>query len=183
MQTVRKKVRFTYQDYLLLPYDKRYELIEGDLHRVPAPLTNHQKVSRNLQRILWEFVQKNGLGEVLYAPVDVVLSSEDVVQPDILFIAKERLAILTEKNVRAAPDLVIEILSPSSKEWDLEIKRKLYEKYGVREYWIVDPEAQTVEVLQLTDDGYLAFRVFSRGTKLKSPLLKDFSFPIEAIFG
>lgn len=182
MQTLRKKVRFTYEDYLNFPPEKRYEIIEGDLHMTPAPLTKHQMTLLNLTLKLHEFINKNSLGKCLIAPVDVVLSREDVIQPDILFISKDRLGILTEKNVEGPPDLLVEVLSPSTKNWDREAKRKLYEHYGVREYWIVDPDAKTVEVLQMTDDGYRSYRVFACGTHLQSPLLEGLAFLIDEIF-
>lgn len=182
MNVALRKVRFTYHDYLHLPEDKRYEIIDGDLHMTPAPLMKHQKVSGHLYRILHEWADKESRGEVFYAPVDVILSDEDVLQPDLLFISQERLGILTEKNVQGAPDLVIEILSPHSQEWDRSIKRKLYEKYGVREYWMVDLEAQSIEVLPLTDEGFKTLRVYTKGTHLKSPLLENLSFSVEEIF-
>lgn len=182
MIPLRKQVRFTYQDYLHIPEDKRYEIINGDLHMTPAPLITHQKVSGNIYKALSHFVNNQKLGEVLYAPVDVVLSEEDVVQPDILFITQERLDILTDKNVRGAPDLVIEVLSPSTREWDREFKRKLYEKFGVREYWIVDLNAQSIEILQMTDEGFKTTRVYTQGAHLASPLLKNFSLAIGDVF-
>lgn len=182
MELLRKKVRFNYQDYLFLPSEKRYELIEGDLHMVPAPLTYHQKVQMNLLLFLVSFVRDHDLGEVLPAPVDVVLSDEDVVQPDILFISKARLGILTEKNVQGAPDLVVEILSHSSREWDREIKKKLYEKHGVVEYWIADPDAKAVEVYSFTEEGFRLVQTYPRPSKLSSPLLKDLRIPLEKVF-
>ena len=148
----------------------------------PSPITIHQKISRRIYDQLAEFLKEKELGELFYSPLDVVLSDLDVVQPDLLFISRDRLGILTEKNIRGAPDLVIEILSPSTKERDLGIKRTTYERYGVREYWIVDPEAQQVEVLKMTDEGLRTHRVFVRGTQLNSPLLKELKFPIDSIF-
>lgn len=182
-RTVVRRVHFNYQDYLRIPDDKRCEIIDGELHMTPAPLTRHQKISGRIYEMLGHFVWERQLGEILYAPVDVVLSNEDIVQPDLLFIHKDRLAILTEKNVRGAPDLVIEILSPSNPEWDRENKRKLYEKYGVREYWIVDPDSQSIEILTLTDAGFQTVRVFTKGTHLRSPLLPELSLPIDPVFG
>src|SRR3990167_9175925 len=119
-------IKFNYSDYLSLPEDKRYELIEGDLHMTPAPLTIHQIISANLFFFLRQHVQENQSGLILNAPVDVVLSDEDVVQPDILFISDERKGILKRENVQGAPDLVIEILSSSTAHRDLHIKKKLY---------------------------------------------------------
>src|SRR3990172_3573105 len=118
-------IRFTYQDYLLLSDDKRYELLEGELYVVPAPKIYHQRISRNLGTVLLDHIRRHDLGEILFAPCDVVLSHENVVHPDLL----------------------VEILSEATKQRDVDIKRKLYAKYGVREYWIVDPGAKTVEIL------------------------------------
>lgn len=149
---------------------------------VPAPLTTHQLILSKIYDLISDFVEGTDLGMVLFAPVDVVLSNENVVQPDLLFIAKNRMGILKRENIQGAPDLVVEILSEGTKKWDLEIKRKLYEKYGVREYWIVDPEARSVEVLQSTDEGFTTVRVFTGKTRVKSPLLEGFGFDPERIF-
>ena len=104
---LKEKTRLTYEDYSALPDEKRYELIEGDLYMVPAPDFYHQIVSGNIEFFLRDFVKKRKLGIVVYAPVDVLLSPEDVLQPDILFLSNERRHIITEKNVSGAPDLVI----------------------------------------------------------------------------
>lgn len=181
MIPLRKQVRFNYQDYLHIPGDKRYEIIDGDLHMVPAPFTKHQLVSRNIETCLWSFVQKGDLGEVMNAPTDVILTQEDIVQPDILFISKKRLGILTEKNIQGAPDLVVEILSPSTKDWDLEIKKKLYEKHGVLEYWIVDTEAQSIAVFQFTEEGYRLVQNYISPSVLQSPLLAGFKMPLKEV--
>lgn len=179
MQT---KIKFTYQDYLLAPEDKHYELIEGDLMMTPSPIWEHQNVIGNLFRILDDYVLNRNLGKVVLAPLDVILSDETVVEPDLLYIAKERLNIVKDGYVRAAPDLVIEVLSPSSKNRDLEIKRKLYGKYGVREYWIVDSDAQTVEVTVLGETGLETLRVFPTGAKVQSLIFKELSFDPSQIF-
>ena len=113
---LKEKARLTYEDYLTLPDEKRYELIEGDLYMVPAPDFYHQIISRNIEFLLWGFIKKRNLGTVVHAPVDVVLTTEDVIQPDILYISNERRGIITGRNVTGAPDLVIEILSPSTQE-------------------------------------------------------------------
>src|SRR3989337_2845338 len=112
----RANVRFAYQDYLLLPEDKRYEILDGDLYVVAAPNTRHQRVSRNLEFVLFQHVRERRLGEVLYAPYDVILSEENVVQPDILFVRKERLDTISEMNLPGAPDLVVEILSGGTRK-------------------------------------------------------------------
>lgn len=178
----KPKIKFTYQDYLQLPEDKRYELIEGELYMVPSPGTYHQHISRNLGFILWPFIRERDLGVLFNAPLDVVLSEENVVQPDLLFVAKGRLSIITEQNVRGAPDLVIEVLSPATAERDLGIKTKLYAKYGVEEYWIVDPQKRTVEVLALGEEGYNSIGVYDEHSPLKSPLLEGLLVNLKEVF-
>jgi Uma2 family endonuclease len=178
----RAKVRFTYSDYLLLPEDKRYEILDGDLCMVAAPNIGHQRTSRNLLSALFLHVRERKLGEVLDAPCDVILSEENVVQPDILFVRKERLGIIGEMNVRGAPDLVIEILSEGSRGKDLEVKRKIYASFGVQEYWVVDPSAAKVEVLVWSELGYVTVGVFGKTDGLSSPLLAELSLPLSQVF-
>ncbi len=174
--------RFTYGDYLLLPEGKRYEILEGDLVVVPSPGTDHQRISRNLEVRLWEFVRERGLGEVLHAPLDVVLAEEDVVQPDIIFISRPRLGIVAEKGIRGAPDLVVEILSPGTAERDRTVKEKLYHRFGVREFWLVDPAARTVEIKVWAPEGFRTAQVYPEGTALRSPLLDGLAIDVGAIF-
>lgn len=176
------KIKFTYQDYLLMPEDKQYELMEGEFHMMPAPNWSYQTIVRNLSFILYDFVSRHQLGEVQFAPLDVILSDEDVVQPDILYLSKERFGIISEKGVQGAPDLVVEILSSGTKERDRGIKRKLYAKYGVKEYWIVDPSARTIEVLALCESGFQTVRVYPEGTRLSSPLISGLSIDLDEIF-
>jgi len=133
------KKKYTYEDYLKTPEDKRYELIEGELLMTPSPITSHQRISRKIEFLIEKFVTENDLGEVFYAPYDVHLDDENVVQPDIMFISKGRSKIIGEKNLLGAPDLVVEILSESTAYRDLIQKKKLYAKFGVKEYWIVVP--------------------------------------------
>ncbi|MBZ0256641.1 Uma2 family endonuclease, partial [bacterium] len=133
-RAVKEELKYTYHDYCLLPEDKRYEIIDGDAYMVPAPLTRHQRISFNLVRLITNFLDANPIGIVMFAPVDVVLTDNDIVQPDILFISNERHSILTEANVQGAPDWVIEVLSPSSIERDRDLKLKLYSRHTVKEY-------------------------------------------------
>ena len=147
--------QLTYEDYLLFPDDgKRHEIIDGDHYVTPAPKTKHQKVSINLTVALVSFVKQRGLGLVLAAPSDVILSDENVVQPDLLFVSTARASIVTEDNIRGAPDLVIEIVSETTRKRDEVTKRKLYERFGVQEYWVVDPELETVKIFRRTQQGY-----------------------------
>lgn len=136
----------TYDDYREMPDDgNQYQIIGGELYMTAAPFSRHQQTVRNIFRIIDEYTVQNDLGETYFAPFDVVFSMVDVVQPDILFVAKERLAIISEKNIVAAPDLIVEVLSDSTKNIDRNPKKNLYATQGVKEYWIADPEAQTIE--------------------------------------
>ncbi len=141
------KVRFNYSDYLLLPEGKRYEILDGELYVNAAPNTRHQRVSRRLKVALIRHVEDGDLGEVFDAPYDVILSDEDVVQPDIFFVAKNQSSIVGELNLRGTPNMVVEILSPGTRGRDIDLKRKTYARFGVQEYWIVDPDAETVGIL------------------------------------
>ncbi|MCI0440666.1 MAG: Uma2 family endonuclease, partial [Chloroflexi bacterium] len=170
-----------YRDYLLLPEQDRRELIEGDFYMAPAPSVRHQIINANLVRILIEFVRQNNLGLLLYAPTDVVLSETSVVQPDILFISNERREIITEANISGAPDLVIEILSPGTAERDKALKLNLYARFGVREYWIVDPDEKSVRVMQLGASGYDNIGDYSSGSA-SSAVLPGLSIPLDEVF-
>jgi Uma2 family endonuclease len=176
------KVRFTYNDYLLLPEEKRYEILDGELYMVAAPNIKHQRVSRKLTIALTHHVEKSDLGEILYAPCDLLLSEENVVQPDILFVRKERSGIIGEANLKGAPDLVVEILSPATRCKDLELKRKTYARFGVQEYWIVDPDAETAEVLVWNDTGYVIAGTYLKSGFLSSALLPDLKLALAQVF-
>jgi Uma2 family endonuclease len=178
----RPRVKFTYKDYMSAPEDKRYELLDGDLIVVPAPDMEHQDTSRNIVFPLGAFVRERSLGYVYYAPCDVVLSDTDVVQPDLLFISKERSHIITRRNIQGAPDLVIEILSPGTAERDRNFKRRLYERHGVREYWMADPYARTIEVLALGERGFELVAVYHYGEVLTSPLLEGLRLDLREVF-
>jgi Uma2 family endonuclease len=172
-------VRLTYEDYCLLPNDgKRYEIIDGELFVTPSPLRWHQKVLANLLYYLTEFVKKRDLGEVYPAPLDVVFSQYDVVEPDILYISKARAQIMTEKNIQGAPDLIVEVLSESTAQIDRTTKLKLYARYGVAEYWVIDPTMLSAEIYRLLPSGFeLAARLDS-SQSLASPLLPGFSLSL-----
>jgi Uma2 family endonuclease len=178
----RANVRFNYHDYLQLSEDKRYEILDGDLCVVPAPNIQHQRVSKKIETALIRQAEEKGFGEVLDAPCDVLLSEEDVVQPDILFVRQERLSIIREANISGAPDLVIEILSPGTRQRDLAIKRKIYARFAVQEYWIVDPDAATVEVLTWKESGYFTAGIYRESDSLSSPLLPQLNLPLSGIF-
>lgn len=172
-------VRLTYEDYCLLPDDgKRYEIIDGELFMSPSPGTPHQLVLGNLLYYLTDFVKRHDLGRVFVAPFDVVFSRHDVVEPDILYISDQRSSVLTEKNVQGAPDLVVEVRSESTADIDRGAKLKLYARFGVTEYWIVDPEGPTVEIYRRQEAGFeLAGRLDPKDA-LASPLFPGFSLPL-----
>ena len=175
-------VKLTYEDYANVPGDERYELIDGELILVSSPNEMHQRVSK---RLLWLFrdVEESGLGWVYDAPFDVILSDTDVVQPDLMFISKERADIITPANVQGAPNLVVEVLSPSTAQRDWTQKRDLYAKYGVRELWLVAPDAKLVWVMALTDGEYAIAGVYKDGQTLSSPTLAGLTIDLGYVFG
>ena len=183
MATTQPVVKFTYEDYLTTPEDERYELLDGDLIMVPAPNVKHQRVNAEIYTQLRHFIRDQGLGTLLYAPCDVVLSDTNIVQPDLLFVSREREHLLSSgENVRGAPDLVIEILSPSTAAKDRGIKRELYGKYGVTEYWLVDPIAETVSIHRQRGGVLAATDIFGRGQTLRSPLLAGLELHLDDVF-
>lgn len=164
--------RLTYEEYRRLPDDQRYELMEGELVMTPAPTSRHQRILVRLSSSLDLFTYERGLGVVLVAPTDVVLSTHTVLQPDLLFVASGRTSIIDPQGaVHGAPDLVVEILSPSTAQRDLQIKRQLYSQYGVREYWIVDPDARLVEVLTHQGSGLDTWQRFTSDAVLTSTVI------------
>lgn len=174
----------TYQDYLTFPDGDgiKKEIIEGELFMSPAPALEHQIISKELFLILNNFIRKNFLGEVFYAPCDVILSNINVMQPDILFISTDNFQILTELNIKGAPDLIVEIISPSSRDIDRIYKKSVYQKYGVKEYWLVDPNEETVEIWVLKNKNFqLACRA-SKEQKIESQLLKGLKIDLHLIF-
>ena len=176
-------IKFTYEDYRHTPDDKRYELLDGDLIMAPAPNLGHQDVAAKLGWRVMRFVEQRNLGKAFPAPCDVVLSNTDVVQPDLLFVSRERAHILLGgDNVQGAPDLVVEILSPSTASRDKTLKRSLYARHGVLEYWLVDPNVQTVDVMVLGDGGLKTVAVYGKDQTLTSPMLEGLAVDLDEIF-
>jgi Uma2 family endonuclease len=171
--------RLTYEDFCLLPDDgKRREIIEGELFVTPSPQTPHQRAVMRLSVHLWQFVDSHKLGEIFGAPFDVVFSEFDVVEPDLLYISNTRANVLTKKNVQGAPDLVVEILSKSTARVDRSIKRKLYGKFGVQEYWIIDPQGPAAEIFRRSAEGLDLVEKLTAADALTSPMLPGFSMPL-----
>ena len=179
-----KRDFLTYENYVTFPDQDgiKKEIIEGELYMTPAPATKHQIVSRNLFRFIDDYVVKHDLGEVLFAPCDVILSNFNIIQPDILFIAKENYTILKDQNIQGAPDLIIEILSPASIETDRIQKKLIYEKFGVKEYWIVDPQNRSIEVWILKDKKYQLYFQTKKDQYHRSQLFRDLKIDLVSIF-
>jgi Uma2 family endonuclease len=145
--------RYVYEDLLTMPDDgRRYELLEGDLLVSPSPKPRHQRIVSNLDRMLGH-LEESGLGQGYVAPVDVVLDRHTAFVPDVFFIRTDRLGIVTDRNVSGAPDLVVEVLSDSTRDVDLGRKLRAYGKHGVGEYWVVDPDANTLQVFRRDAEG------------------------------
>ncbi len=174
--------KWNYDDYMLLDDNKRYEIHEGGLIVIPSPTIWHQDIIGRLFNLLWKSVQKQKSGHVVAAPLDVILSDTDIFQPDILFIKKEHYDIIKDGKIFGAPDLVIEVLSPSTADIDMHRKRMLYGKYNVPEYWIVDPEIKTVILFSNENGKMKLIKEFSDDEKIESNILGDMDFPVSEIF-
>jgi Uma2 family endonuclease len=179
--TIEKK-KYTYEDYLKTPEDKRYELIEGELIMTPSPVPYHQRIVMNIGFKLDEFIKKHGLGKLFLAPCDVYLDDENVLQPDILFVSKDREGIIGEKNIQGAPDLVIEILSENTAYNDMVKKKKLYARFGVKEYWIVDPSEKTVEVFGNKDNVFILEKTYTQNDTLESTFIEGLKIKLSDAF-
>ncbi len=180
MATVTK--RWTYEDYLKLDDDKRYEIIDGELLEIPAPSTTHQRLVKRIVLFLDKFVEEKDLGEVFVSPVDVILSDTNVVQPDVAFVSKERSDIVKEKGVFGAPDLVVEVISPSTLKRDTEDKKRIYAEHGVKELWLVFPGEKAVEVFTIKGGSYEICSFSYEEGSVKSCNLKGFELNLGELF-
>jgi len=179
-------LKLTYDDFLCFPDDgRRHELIDGEHFVTPSPATIHQRLVRKLVVALDSQLSAGRLGEVFAAPFDVVMSNHDVVEPDLLVVMNDQRDILTEKHVRGAPAIVVEILSPGTRQRDEILKRQLYARAGVREYWMVDPEGQAISVCRQSGSAGFEHTIELRaasGDVLTSELLPGFSLALERLF-
>ena len=186
MTTALKPRAWTYKDYLGFPEGGplRYEVIDGELYMTPAPNIRHQKISGNLFSMIHLFLSRNPLGEVFSAPCDVVFSTDplQVVQPDLVFVSASRASIVTEQNIQGVPDLVVEILSEGTMLRDRKQKFRLYERFGVPEYWIVDQEENTLSVFRLSEGEYPEPVVLRKEDVLTSTLLPGLSVQLSSVF-
>lgn len=174
---------WTYNDYAALPSDgKRYEIVEGVLYMSPSPNIIHQRIAGRIFRYLATYIEDAGLGLVLDAPTDVELSPIDVLQPDVLVVLNAGLEKVQELKVVGAPDLVVEVASPSTSTQDRNKKYRVYAKAGVMEYWIVDPGTQTVEVLVLEAGEYRSLGIFRGQATLPSQVVPNLPVRVEQFF-
>lgn len=185
--TSQREARLTYEDFVRIPDDgKRHEIIDGVHYVTPSPVRQHQRLVGRLFLALGNFVEAHpDSGEVFGAPFDTVFSRWDVVEPDLLFVAADQLDILTEPNVQGAPALVVEVLSPSTRKRDLGVKRQLYDRGGVREYWVVDPKGRDLTVYRRMPDGtFPRVAQLSAGDEatLTTPLLPGFTLSPAKLF-
>ena len=183
-------VKLTYQDLLGLPEDLlRHELIDGEHYVTPSPNPKHQRIVMNLGWLVRGYLEEHPIGMVFAAPLDIVLSKFDVVEPDLLYVSRERLKRhLNDRNLAAAPELVIEVLSPSTRRRDEGVKHRLYERYGVLEYWRVDPVNDAVKVFQLVEgrlvlQAELSLQAGAPAPVLATPLLPGIRLPLDKVFG
>jgi len=161
-QAIKPITKYSYRVYECYPNDGfRHEIVDGEHYMSAAPATKHQKVSRKLHFQLYAQIELTKNGEVYCAPTDVELSDHDIVQPDIVIVLSEQLAIITPQKIHGVPALVIEILSPSNRRYDQILKLEMYQRTGVPEYWIVDTEAETVHQFVLVAGRYSEVGIFS----------------------
>jgi Uma2 family endonuclease len=174
---------FTYDDYLALPDDgKRYEIIEGEVSVTPAPTPRHQTIQLRLGSLLLAYLDRSSMGRVFVSPIDLALSMVDVVQPDILFVARDRAHIIAKKNIVGIPNLIVEILSPSSTTRDQREKLKLYQRYGLPEYWIVDPETKRVAVYLFGDGRLNKSHTLKAGQQVATNQMPGLTLEVAEIF-
>lgn len=178
--------KLTYEDYLLFPDDDglRHEILDGEHYVSPMPNVRHQTVVQNVYRVLDALVHPSRLGRLFCVGLDVLLSKHDIVVPDLLFVRAERAGMFTAANLPGAPDLAVEVLSPSGRKRDEVIKRDRYEQTGVAEYWLIDPKAETIKVFRLVDGRYGRPQLLSLrdSDSLTTPLLPGLEIPLAVVF-
>lgn len=184
MSTIPSKLPVcTVEDYKLMPETgPRYQLVEGDLLMSPAPNRYHQDISRNLEFELLLYLREHPVGVLYDAPFDVYLDDINVYQPDIAVILNANRGILTDAGAEGAPDLIVEILSPKTRRIDLDPKKKVYARCGVKELWIIDPEPRRVEVFELSTSADKPARVWGADATMSTPLLPGLAVSAAKVF-
>lgn len=180
---MRISAKFTYEDLQHIPPDRnRYEIVDGELFVTPSPITLHQRIVGNLYAEIRQYVRNHRLGEVFVAPLDIVFTPATVLEPDVIFVSQSRLHIVGEKHLTAAPDLVVEVLSETTQQLDREIKPKQYARYGVPEFWRIDPAGKTVEIFRLKEGEYELVERWGFGDTLTSPLFPGLRLPVSSLW-
>ena len=175
---------WTYEDYARLPDNGfRYEVIRGELHMSPSPTPKHQNAVSRLSMRMYQFVEEHKLGELFVSPIDVIIENlATPVQPDLLFIRQDNLDIIKEKYIEGVPDLIVEVLSPSTARYDRQQKFNLYVEAGVTEYWLIDPVARLVDVYVLRGAAYAHLGQFGSEDTVHSEVLDGFTVAVQNIF-
>jgi len=179
---IPQKEVYTYEDYALLPEGAPYQLIGGKLVMTPAPSTYHQAISTRLLGKFLFFMAEKDLGMIYHAPIDVYFGDKETYQPDIIFIVKERFHIIGPERINGAPDLVIEILSPSTGYYDLRKKARTYARHGVKEYWVVDPEEKSIELYRGREEQFVLDQRVEEKGKIKSLVLEGLEVEAGDVF-
>ena len=182
MTSITDRKKITYADYLKIDDNNRYEIFNGELCMVPAPSTDHQGISINLGSLIWKFVKNKNLGKVFEAPTDVVFDDDEVFQPDIVFIKSENQHIIRKSAIKGIPDLIVEIVSPSSAFYDTVEKKEVYGKYGVKEYWLIFPDEKVIEIFTLEKGGYREFCKSKKKGTVKSNVLEGLEIDSKDVF-
>lgn len=178
------RIVLTYEDYCALPNDgRRYEILEGELAVTPSPSRAHQRASGNLFVILHHHVRERKLGEVFPAPFDVILEKTSIVVPDLLFVAQGRFEIVTDRGVEGSPDLIVEVISPGTARRDRVEKAQLYARHGVRHYWLVDPDARTIEAFELAEGQYRRTVHLTGDTMFAPSLFPGLTISLRSLWG
>jgi len=179
-------LKLTYDDFVSFPDDgKRHELIDGEHYVTPSPNTQHQRIVGSLHLLIASWLETRPVGQVFLAPYDVVLSEFDVVEPDLVYLSNERAAqVLTPLHANGVPEIVIEIASKGTRKRDETVKRRLYERMGVSEYWVVDPEIDAVRVYRRDGDRFARLVELSRESNdiLMTVLLPGLELPLSRVF-
>jgi Uma2 family endonuclease len=184
VERANPSIKLTYADYLLLPDDGlRHEIIEGEHHVTPSPATRHQRILLRLSHLLQTYLDTHPVGEIFVAPFDVLLSESNVFVPDLIYLSSARSHLLTEKNLQGAPDLAVEILSPATRRRDRQLKRDVYQRTGVEEYWIIDPDVSAITIHRRAGSRFAPAAPTIAPATISTPLLPGLSVPLEKLFG
>ncbi|HEY3875434.1 MAG TPA: Uma2 family endonuclease [Candidatus Kapabacteria bacterium] len=178
-----KEKRYTKEDYERLPEGAPYQLIGGELIMSPSPTFFHQRIISRINQTLGTYVRNHGLGEIIVSPMDVHLTEDDIYQPDALFIRADQLSGIAEDDrIHFVPDLAIEVLSPSTAYYDYSHKKTVYAERGVKEYWIVDPQDRTVEIMENENGIFSTVALFKETAMLESTMFPGFTMKVEEVF-